>query len=152
MVFLGLSLFFPFWNDSTTIHQFISLWRLSISGIPFYHWEVFSSWASFGFILIFSIIALNILVLFIILIVKNLLKRTFFGTSLFWLSFILMPVFGLLFPLMIGFDFLNLGSSLYGPTWGLAFGWWALLIAGILGLIRKYYSDMLEREKEEEEE
>ena len=40
-------------------------------------------------------------------------------------------------------------TTLYGQTWGLAFGWWALLIGGIIATVRKLYLDKMKREEEE---
>jgi hypothetical protein len=43
-------------------------------------------------------------------------------------------------------------SFIYGPTWGLSFGWYALLLAGILGIIHEQVKKMIKKSKEEAEE
>ncbi|HUY00056.1 MAG TPA: hypothetical protein VMV49_10915 [Candidatus Deferrimicrobium sp.] len=175
LIFLSLSLFFPFWNwDDSGTYYFISLSRRStpLSPIPYFHWDIFWDYAYFSFELIVSAVALIFLAVIIIIIVKNVYKNvknllikspkfneekessSFPGPSLFTLSIFTAITFGIGFPLMetVGFDFGGPLTSLYGPIWGLAFGWWALLIASIFALIRYNYSKMLEREKEEAEE
>ena len=151
LIFLGLSLFFPYWNDSTSTYQFISLWqRTDWSGTPYFHWEIIWNWQIYGIEIILSIVQLCFLISFIYLLVKHVLKRTFPGTGFFWCSiFLAIPcAFG--FPFTYGFSF-GMPTPIYGPTWGLAFGWWALLFTGILGMIRKNYAALLKREKEESE-
>jgi hypothetical protein len=175
LIFLIICLSFPFWNwnDSGTVH-FISLWQrtVDIAPTPFYHWDILWDYAYFSFEIIVSAVALVFTAIIIVIIVKNVYKivkgifikspkrsedkqsAPFPGPALFTLSILTGITFGVGFPLMetVGFDFGGPLTSLYGPTWGLAFGWWALLIASILALIRHNYSKMLEREREEKEE
>jgi hypothetical protein len=150
LIFIGISLFFPYWNDFTSTYQFISLWRMTESGIPYFHWEIIWNWQIYNVEAILSAIMLSFLIYFILSIVKQLLKRTFPGIELFaFCIFLAIPcAFG--FPLTFDFPFGPL-TPIYGPTWGLAFGWWALLFAALLAMIRKYYAAMLKHEKEESE-
>ncbi|NVM28820.1 MAG: hypothetical protein HWN65_08250 [Candidatus Helarchaeota archaeon] len=159
LLFAGLSLIFPFWNwlDTTPTYHFISYWQLSIDGTPYFHWDIiynfFLDWPTnmnlFRYV-IFSGICISASITFIILIVKDVWKRTFPGIAFFIISIIFGAIFGVIFPIIIGFPFSGPFTSLYGSTWGFAFGWWTLFLAGILGVIRKSYSDKIKREKEEE--
>lgn len=154
LIFLGLSLIFPYWNDFTvTPTQYISLWQRTVwSGVPLYHWEVIWYWQIYGIEIILSIFILIILISFILLIVKHIWKRTFPGTGFFWMAILLGIACGFGFPFTYGFDFGGPLPPIYGPTWGFAFSWWALLICGILAIIRQKYLEMLQRDKKEKEE
>ena len=45
LVFALVSLFFPLWNDNTVAPtNFVSSWRITISGTPYYHWDIFWLW------------------------------------------------------------------------------------------------------------
>jgi hypothetical protein len=159
LVFLALAIFFPYWNDFLALPpQSISLWQRTVSpGVLLFHWEVIWYWPIYGFEIILSIVVLSALIPMIILLIRHIWKRTFPGSGFFTVSILLGIVCGLGFPLFSSFDFgtpygYAFATPIYGPGWGLAFGWWALLISGFLGLIRKKYAEMLEREKKEKEE
>ena len=152
LIFVGLSLFFPYWNDFTSTYQFISFWQRTLpDGTILFHWDILWNWQLYGIEIVLSIHQVCFLVTFILMLVNHVWKRSFPGIKFFWYSiFLAIPcAFG--FPFTYGFSFSGPLTPLYGPTWGLAFGWWALLIAGILGMTRQYYSDMLKRKKGESE-
>ncbi len=174
LIFVVIALFFPFWNwydTSNSTYHYISLWRgtSTTSGIPYFHWEVVvtyisnlinglinpqNGFPSFGRDTIWAIVGVNFSLVFIILLIYYIWKRKFPKTVFFTFSIILGALFGVGFPLSVDFPFISNGEtqiSLYGATWGLAFGWWALFISGIIGLIRKLYLDKLMREKKEAE-
>ncbi|MHA1267081.1 MAG: hypothetical protein ACTSRS_17715 [Candidatus Helarchaeota archaeon] len=163
IIFLTLSLFFPYWNDFNAIPtQYISLWQLTHSYTPVppnpaFHWEVLWYYYQFGPTTLLSGILLSFLIYFTISLIKYFWKRTFPSPHLFGLAIFLAIPTGLGFPLTYGFSFSSpygyaFATPIYGPGWGLAFGWWALFIAGVLAIFRNRYAKMLEREKEEAEE
>jgi len=152
LIFIGLSLFFPYWNWSNSSHHFISLWQMTDDGNMLYHWDILWNWQQYGLVILISIHQLAFLITFILLLARYLLKRTFPGIEFFLFSIPLAVVCAFIFPATIGFSYSGPLTPLYGPTWGLAFGWWSVLIAGILGMARKYYSNMVKRKKTESEE
>ncbi len=162
LIFMLLSLFFPFWTDYTAVnYRFLSLWRIKFasSPLPLYHWDIFFQYMIFPQYIFPSALILFLLSMIIFKLAKrvwNLVmhdwKEPSPGTASLWIAIIL-------FALTILFSFLpefnlsgysNYVTILYGPSWGLSFGWYSLLIAGILGRIYNKYAELLEKPKEED--
>lgn len=170
LVFIVLSLFFPFWNwYNLTEYHYVSLWQGTDAGVPFDYWTVFFTFIGDLFAKItapltpftdgtekiaWSIFGVNISLVFIILLIRYFWKRQFPKTGFFTTSILLGAVYGVGFPYYAGFSFSftppYISTPIYGPTWGLAFGWWALFIGGMIAFIRKLWLEKIEREKREE--
>ncbi|MHA1132319.1 MAG: hypothetical protein ACTSQI_17265 [Candidatus Helarchaeota archaeon] len=169
IVFMVISLFFPLWVDNTIApnNSFLSLWRLTALGAPFYHWEILWNYQLFlsNFFYIFiSTIVLTLLIVIILLLAKTVWKlvlddwktpvvrSSLFGIALGAMLILIPSSF-----LVPEFNIYNYGlpgiyTVLYGPSWGLSFGWYALLFSGICAIIYKRINEMIEKTKEEEKE
>ncbi len=167
LVFIVLSLFFPFWQWNNLVeYNYVSLWQATSSGIPYDYWTVFFTFigdliAMIPFTypfdsIIISIVGINFELVFILLLIRYFLRRKFPKGGWFWTCILFGAMYGVGFPALIGFSFSftppNIYTPLYGPTWGLAFGWWALFIGSIIAIIRKKWLQKIEREEKEEEE
>jgi len=177
LVFIVLALFFPFWNwfDVGTYH-YISLWQATGTGptvgIPFDYWTVFFTFIGDLFTMItnpawpitspidqiiISLFHVNISIILIIYLIRKFWKRTFPKGGFFWVAILFGVIYGVGFPLYVGFSFgfmppdYYIASSIYGPKWGFAFGWWALFIGSVIAVIRKLWLDKIDREEKEKE-
>ena len=175
LVFIVLSLFFPYWTwyEGATYH-YVSLWQMTGSGasvgIPFDYWTIFFTFLGDLFTMItnpawpitypidqiiISIFHVNIAIVLIIYLVRKFWKRTFPKGGFFTVAILFGMMYGVGFPFLVGFDFSyvppDIYTPIYGPTWGLAFGWWALFIGSMIAVIRKLWLDKIERQKKEEE-
>ncbi|MFX1294737.1 MAG: hypothetical protein ACFFD2_07765 [Promethearchaeota archaeon] len=163
LVMALMSLVFPLWADNTPIlRNFVSLWRITYSGIPYYHWNVIWNWQIFlqyVFLSIFFVLMLSsVLILMgksVWKLIRHDWKKPIERVSFFWISVLILLMIVLISFFVPEFDMSsNPGffSVLYGPTWGFAFGWYALLIAGIIEIVRKKLNQMIEKSKIEEKE
>ena len=176
LVFIVLALFFPFWtwyDGSTSTYHFISLWQATgtnvFKGVPFDYWTVFFTFIGDLFTMIaipwsitapieqiiFSLFHVIISIILIIFLIRKFWKRTFPKSGFFWVAILFGVIYGVGFPAYVGFSFSftppEIYTSIYGPTWGLAFGWWALFIGSLIAVIRKLWLDKIEREEKEKE-
>ncbi len=165
LIFAFLALFFPLWNDYSLVPpNFISLWRINILGTVVYHWEVlwfYQIYMSFNMLyIIFSIFFLQLLIFIVIYLAKRVWnivmhdwKKPIFGTPFFSFSVIILLIIVLASFVLPEFDVSgNPGyiTVLYGPSWGLSFGWYSLLLAGIFEMIYSKLSTSIKEEKKEE--
>lgn len=175
LVFIVIALFFPFWNwYDLGINHYVSLWQATGTGatvgIPFDYWIVFFTFIgelfaqitapgtpfTYGLDLIaWSITGVTLSLVLIILLIRYFWRRKFPKAGFFTVSILLGALYGVGFPYFVGFSFSftppEIYTSIYGPTWGLAFGWWALFIGSLIAVIRKLWLDKIEREEKEKE-
>ncbi len=170
LVFMGLSLLFPIWADNTLgSSNFISLWRMNLlSGplvtTPAYHWEILWYFRDYLIYILISIVFLSVLIVSVILLTKsiwNAVRNDWQKPKVRTSPFIFAIVLGaavvaasFLYP---EFDIYSYGvpgvyTVIYGPSWGLSFGWYSLLLAGLLALITQRIYENIEKAKEEEKE
>jgi hypothetical protein len=170
LVFMGLSLLFPIWADNTLgSTNFISLWRMNLlSGplatSPAYHWEILWYFRDYIPYIFLSILFLSVLLETIVLITKSIWtavrndwQKPKVRTSPFIIAILLgavVVVASFVFP---EFDIYSHGlpgiyTVIYGPSWGLSFGWYSMLLAGLLGIITQRIYEDIEKAKEEEKE
>lgn len=163
LVFAGLSLFFPIWIDVTpSPDNFISFWRVTASGNPIFHWELLYYWRYYREYILLSIVCLICLISIIATLAKcawKLItddwKKPSPIISYFWIGVLLIPLIfieSFLMPELQISGYPGYFTVLYGPSWGLSFGWYALLLAGILAIIHGKLTEMIKKSEEEKKE
>ena len=134
------------------------------AALPYYHWEILWFYLldlNYFFYSLLSIIALILLnfVLYKLIrrawhVARHNWKEPEPGSSYFGFAIvILLGVVGASFILpefVVTAAVIAPYTVLYGPSWGLGFGWYALIIAGVLGLIYTKVKEIIEKPKEED--
>lgn len=161
LIFALLALFFPMWIDHST-GSFLNLWQINPAGIPLWHWEILWYYDIFLPYIYISVIALVILCILLYILIRrcyNLVMHDWRepnpGTSYFTFCIIILlaiiPAAFFLPEFMVSDPMVSAPYTvLYGPSWGLAFGWYALLLAGILGFTYSKLKENFEKPKEED--